>query len=271
MVLPDGTILNQLSTLRKDNTGERLIRNSGRWRSNESYIGYDLKQLFIGAEGTLGVVTGVSILTPVMPAATNAVVLALPSFDKVTPLYEIVKRDMGEILSAFEYMDRNAYTISVNHGQGKALSEEETKGAQCFVLVETSGGNRDHDEEVRVFSSRLRGFLITVHRQKLSGLLEKVMDPDTGLVTSGVLAQSPAQFDSLWAIREGIPEAVGKTGKAYKYDVSIPVSKFKEIVDKMKEHLRSKGMLHENAIKEVVSFGHFGDGAATFHPQIPRV
>ncbi|KAF9651398.1 FAD-binding domain-containing protein [Thelephora ganbajun] len=239
VVMPDGTILNQLSTLRKDNTG------------------YDLKQLFIGAEGTLGVVTGVSILTPVMPAATNAVVLALPSFDQVIPLYKIVKRDMGEILSAFEYMDRNAYTLSVKHGQGKALSEEETEGAQYFVLIETSGGNKEHDEE------------------KLSNLLEKVMDPDTGLVTSGVLAQSPTQFESLWAIREGIPEAVGKAGKAYKYDVSIPVSKFKEIVDKTREHLQSKGLLREDAVKEVVSYGHFGDGnihlniaAAAYTPEI---
>jgi FAD/FMN-containing dehydrogenase len=86
------------------------------------------------------------------------------------------------------------------------------------------------------------------------------MDPDAGLVTSGVLAQSPAQFESLWAIREGIPEAIGKSGKAYKYDVSIPASKFKEFVDKTKEHLRSKGLLHENAIKGVVGYGHFGDG-----------
>jgi len=86
------------------------------------------------------------------------------------------------------------------------------------------------------------------------------MDPDTGLVTSGVLAQSPTQFDSLWAIREGIPEAIGKAGKAYKYDFSVPVSKFKEIVDKVKDHLQSKGLLHEHAVKDVVSFGHFGDG-----------
>ena len=86
------------------------------------------------------------------------------------------------------------------------------------------------------------------------------MDTDAGLVTTGVLAQSPAQFESLWAIREGIPEAAGKEGKTYKYDVSIPVSKFKEIVDKTKEHLRSEGLLHENAVKSVIGYGHFGDG-----------
>jgi len=87
-----------------------------------------------------------------MPAATNAVVLALSSFDKVVPLYKTVKQDMGEILSAFEYMDRNAYSLSAKHGQGKGLSEEETEGAQCFVLIETSGGNKEHDEEVRASS-----------------------------------------------------------------------------------------------------------------------
>lgn len=90
------------------------------------------------------------------------------------------------------------------------------------------------------------------------------MDPDVGLATSGVLAQSPTQFESLWAIREGIPEAVGKEGKAYKYDISIPVSEFKAIVDKLKGHLQSKGMLHENAVKEVVGYGHFGDGTGHF-------
>lgn len=74
--------------------------------------------------------------------------LALSSFDQVIPLYKTVKRDMGEILSAFEYMDKDAYNLSVKHGQGKALSQKETDGAQHFVLIETSGGNKEHDEEV---------------------------------------------------------------------------------------------------------------------------
>ena len=63
-----------------------------------------------------------------------------------------------------------------------------------------------------------------------------------------------------------MPEAIGKAGKAYKYDFSIPVSKFKEFTDKTKDHLRSKGLLHENAVKDVVSFGHFGDGKETLPP-----
>lgn len=115
---------------------------------NANSTGYDLKQLFIGAEGTLGIITGVSILTPPAPQASNNVILALPRFENVLPLYKTVKRQLSEILSAFEFIDRTAYDLAVKHGQGRALSEEEVEGAECFVLVETSGGRREHDEEV---------------------------------------------------------------------------------------------------------------------------
>ncbi|EAU92870.2 D2HGD protein [Coprinopsis cinerea okayama7 len=239
VVLADGTILDQLTTLRKDNTG------------------YDLKQLFIGAEGTLGVITGVSILTPPAPQSTNNVILALPSYKNVLPLFQKVKHHLSEILSAFEFIDRTAYDLAVKHGQGRALSEDEVEGAECFVLVETSGGRREHDEE------------------KLNDLLESLLTADEPLINTGVLAQNPAQFASLWALREGVPEAVSKEGKAYKYDISIPVAKFQEVVDNTREHLRSKGLLHENAVKHVVGYGHVGDGnlhlnvvAHSFQPEI---
>ncbi|KAF5337329.1 hypothetical protein D9611_003319 [Ephemerocybe angulata] len=224
VVLPDGTILDQLTTLRKDNTG------------------YDIKQLFIGAEGTLGVVTAVSILTPPAPQASNNVILALPSFKNVLPLFQTVKRELSEILSAFEFIDRTAYDLAVKHGQGRALTEEEVEGAECFVLVETSGGRREHDEE------------------KLNDLLENLLTADEPLINTGVLAQNPAQFSSLWALREGVTEAVSKEGKAYKYDISIPLSSFQEVVDSTREHLRSKGLLHDKAVKAVLGYGHVGDG-----------
>ncbi|KAG5221453.1 actin interacting protein [Salix suchowensis] len=175
-------------------------------------------QLFIGAEGTLGIITGVSILTPPAPQASNNVILALPHFDNVLPLYKEVKRQLSEILSAFEFIDRTAYDLAVKHGQGRGLTEEEVDGAQCFVLVETSGGRRDHDEE------------------------------------------SPAQFSSLWSLREGVTEAVSKEGKAYKYDISVPLSTFKQVVDVTRDHLKSKGLLHDGAVKHVIGYGHVGDG-----------
>jgi len=224
VVLPDGSILDQLTTLRKDNTG------------------YDLKQLFIGSEGTLGIITGVSILTPPAPQASSNVILSLPSFNNVLPLYQIVKRQLSEILSAFEFIDRTAYDLAVKHGQGRALAEDEVAGAECFILVETSGGRREHDEE------------------KLADLLESLLNADKPLVNTGVLSQSPAQFSSLWALREGVPEAVSKEGKAYKYDISVPLSSFKEVVDNTREHLWSKGLLHDKAVKYVIGYGHVGDG-----------
>lgn len=75
-----------------------------------------------------------------------------------------------------------------------------------------------------------------------------------------MLSQSPAQFSSLWALREGITEAVSKEGKPYKYDISVPLSSFKIVVDGTREHLRSKGLLGDNAVKHVLGYGHVGDG-----------
>lgn len=86
------------------------------------------------------------------------------------------------------------------------------------------------------------------------------MEAEQPLINTGVLATSPAQFSALWAIREGLTEAVSKEGKAYKYDISVPLHKFKEVVDKTKEHLRQKDLLHDNAVKHVVGYGHVGDG-----------
>ena len=74
------------------------------------------------------------------------------------------------------------------------------------------------------------------------------------------MAQNPAQFSSIWALREGVTEAVSKEGKAYKYDISIPLSTFKECVDLTRERLRSKGLLSEDKVKAVMGYGHVGDG-----------
>ncbi|KAG2350529.1 FAD-binding domain-containing protein [Suillus weaverae] len=224
VVLPDGTILDQLSTLRKDNTG------------------YDLKQLFIGGEGTLGIVTGVSILTPPAPQATNNIFLALPRFDNVLPLFQTVKRQLGEIMSAFEYIDRTAYDMGLQHGLGPLLSADEVGDSQCFVLVETSGGNQDHDLE------------------KLNNLLENLLTADEPLINTGVLSQSPTQFNSIWALREGLTECVQKEGKPYKYDVSVPLADFQKVVDAVRERMISKGLYGDHAISKVMGYGHVGDG-----------
>lgn len=100
----------------------------------------------------------------------------------------------------------------------------------------------------------------TPRSQKLNTLLEYLMEAEEPLINTGVIATSPAHFSSLWAIREGLTEAVSKEGKAYKYDISVPLHKFKEVVDKTKDHLRQNGLLREDAVKYVVGYGHVGDG-----------
>lgn len=226
--------------------------------------GYDLKQLFIGAEGTLGVVTGVSILTPPAPRAINNVILALPTFENVLPLFKLARRDLSEILSAFEYIDRAAYDLSVKHGQGKGLSNDEIEGAECFVLLETSGGKKEHDEEVRIPSADAEPLIDVLPSKKLNSLLETLLESEQPLITTGALSQTPSQFASLWRLREGVPEAVSKEGKVYKYDISVPIGSFKEVVDTTKEQLRRKGLLCEGAVRHVVGYGHVGDGELIF-------
>ena len=111
-----------------------------------------------------------------------------------------------------------------------------------------------------VVGGRTHVSLLTLRCQKLNSLLESLMDADEPLINTGVIATSPAQFSSLWAIREGLTEAVSKEGKAYKYDISVPLHKFQEVVDKTKNHLRERDLLREDAVKYVVGYGHVGDG-----------
>ncbi|KAF8332344.1 putative DLD2-D-lactate dehydrogenase [Cantharellus anzutake] len=231
VVLPNGEILGELKTLRKDNTG------------------YDIKQLFIGSEGTLGVITGVAILTPPAPAATSALLLSLPSFSKVKEVFRTTKTNLGEILSAFEYFDRNAYDLVRRHTGKDALDEGEVGDSEAFVLIETSGGKREHDEA------------------KLEEFLEQIYAKED-FITSGVQSQSQDDFLSLWSFRELIPEAAGKMGKVYKYDISVPVSEFKAVTDTVRKHLKALNLIRAPGeekgggakVIEVIGYGHFGDG-----------
>ncbi|KAG0047551.1 hypothetical protein BGZ83_007405 [Gryganskiella cystojenkinii] len=220
VVLPDGTILDNLSTLRKDNTG------------------YDLKQLFIGSEGTLGIVTGVSILSPKRSKAVNVALLGLSSFEQVQTAYKRSRDELSEILSAFEFWDKASIDLVKKHlvaGNNDPLESTHP----FYVLIETSGSNKDHDDE------------------KLNNYLEGLLTDD--IVQDGVVAQDTTQFKNLWAIREGIPEACSKTGTVYKYDLSIPVPVFYQMVEDMRARLDKEGVLGKD-VECVVGFGHIGDG-----------
>ncbi|KAF9305933.1 hypothetical protein BGZ74_008267 [Mortierella antarctica] len=233
VVLPDGTILDNLSTLRKDNTGEDLAICKSRGR-------YDLKQLFIGSEGSLGIITGVSILAPKRSKAINVALLGVSSFEQVQNAFKRSRDELSEILSAFEFWDKASIDLVKQHlvaGANDPLESEHP----FYILIETSGSNKDHDDE------------------KLNNYLEGLLTDE--VVQDGVVAQDTTQFNNLWAIREGIPEACSKTGAVYKYDLSMPVPVLYDMVQDMRTRLDENGVLGEGKpVKCVVGFGHIGDG-----------
>ncbi len=221
VVLPDGTILDDLGKLKKNNTG------------------YDIKQLFIGGEGTIGIITGISIACPQRSKAVNVAFFGLPSYDHVQRAFKEAKVQLGEILSAFELMD----SLSQDYVHQVTGNKRPLEGDHPFYcLVETSGSNAEHDNE------------------KLEQFLEHVMGEE--IVSDGVLAQDETQAKSLWAWRDGITEALGHKGGVYKYDVSIPLTQLYRIVEDTREMLDAKGLLGDDDSKPasgVVGFGHMGD------------
>ncbi|KAI0445012.1 hypothetical protein F4803DRAFT_509871 [Xylaria telfairii] len=220
-VLPDGTIVDDLCTLRKNNTG------------------YDLKQLFIGGEGTIGMITAVSVQCPQRPKAVNVAFLGADSFEKIQRAFREAKAQLSEILSAFELMDSYSQDMVHRVRQNKRPLEGEHP---FYCLIETSGSNTEHDAE------------------KLERFLEDVMSKD--IIADGVLAQDETQIKSLWSQREGITECVGHFGGTYKYDVSIPLKDLYRLVDETRERIEAaglKGDTDEFPVVEVVGYGHMGD------------
>lgn len=221
-VLPDGTIFSGLDTLRKNNTG------------------YDLKQLFIGSEGTLGIITAVSVVCPQRPKAFNVAICGLESFDKAQRAFREAKSQLSEILSAFELMD------STSQEMVRAVTKKThplKSNHQFYCLIETSGSNSEHDQE------------------KLLAFLESAM-ADGIISDESVLAQDETQMKFLWSWREGIPECIGHWGGVYKYDVSIPLSDLYQLVEDTKERLVAAGMVGDEErypVVDVVGYGHMGD------------
>ncbi len=220
-VLPDGTIVDDLTTLRKNNTG------------------YDLKQLFVGAEGTIGIITGVSILCPQRSKAVNVAFFGLESYEKVQQAFKYAKGQLSEILSAFELMDNHSQTLVQRVTNNKRPLESEHP---FYCLIETSGSNAEHDNE------------------KLEKFLEFVMEE--GIIVDGTVAQDETQVKSLWGWREGIPECLGHWGGVYKYDLSIPISELYSLVEETRAKLTDAGLVGDDdshPVVDVVGYGHMGD------------
>ncbi|GAB1606163.1 D-2-hydroxyglutarate dehydrogenase, mitochondrial-like [Argonauta hians] len=210
-VLADGRVLDCMSSLKKNNTG------------------YDLKQLFIGSEGTLGLITKVSISCPQKPENVNVAFLGCNSFSDVLKIFKFTKQKLAEILSAFEFIDAESMTaVTENLNLSSPIGQ-----FPFYVLIETSGSNGSHDEE------------------KINGLLEDLMG--NGSVADGTVAGDMTQMANLWSLRERISESILKDGYCYKYDLSLCLSKFYDLV------LEVRNRTAHIPNTRVVGYGHVGD------------
>lgn len=220
VVLPDGRVLSDLSGLRKDNTG------------------YDLKQLFIGAEGTLGVVTAATLKLFPRPASTAVAIAAVEGPRAAVDLLGHMKDRTGGGVAAFELMPKAAIDLAAAHLPGvRAPLQSDPPWA---VLIEVTSAEPGRAEPML--------------EDALAAALE------AGLASDAVIAQSQAQAQSFWALREGIPEAEKAHGKAAKHDVSVPVSR-------MGAFMEEAIAMAQSADPEVmvIAFGHVGDGNVHFN------
>ncbi|XP_053388422.1 D-2-hydroxyglutarate dehydrogenase, mitochondrial-like, partial [Mercenaria mercenaria] len=220
-VLPDGEVLDCMSSLRKDNTG------------------YDVKQLFIGSEGTLGIITKAAILCPQKPQAVNVAFLGVDSFSRVLEVFKETKKNLAEILSAFEFLDAESLRV----GTDNLKLTSPISDHPFYVLIETSGSNSAHDEE------------------KLTKFLESMME--SGKVLDGTVAAENSKIQHIWNLRERVAEGLMHDGYCYKYDVSLPLENFYGLVSDMRDRLGDK-------VTRVVGYGHVGDGNLHLNATTPE-
>ncbi|CAH2076470.1 unnamed protein product [Thlaspi arvense] len=202
-VTANGNVLDMLGTLRKDNTG---------------------------SEGSLGIVTKVSILTPPKLSSVNVAFIACNDYLSCQKILVEAKKNLGEILSAFEFLDNSSMDLVLNHLDG--VRNPISSSDNFYILIETTGSDETHD------------------REKLEAFLLKSLEK--GLVSDGVIAQDINQASSFWRLREGITEALQKTGAFYKYDLSLPVEEIYNLVNDLRERLGD--------LANVMGYGHLGDG-----------
>jgi FAD/FMN-containing dehydrogenase len=221
VVMADGRVLAALKSLRKDNTG------------------YDVKSLFIGAEGTLGIITAASLKLFPVPADSATALVGIDSPRHALDLLARLRTAAADQVTSFELMPRIAVEMTVKHVAGVAnpLSFE----CPWYLLIELSSPNPN---------------------QNLTALLTSELQDAAacGGVQDAMLATSLAQAQTMWKLRESVPEAQRRHGASIKHDVSVPVSAIPTLIEKgsaLALRLAPEG--------DVVSYGHAGDGNLHFN------
>ena len=228
VVTAQGEVWYGTSGLRKDNTG------------------YDLRNLMIGSEGTLGIITAATLKLFPLPAARLTAWAATPTLAGAVALLGLAHRHLGAALTGFEVMGRFALTLVRKHmPQMRIPFVDEGKAPWC-VLLEAS----DSESETHA-------------RERFEALLEAALQD--GCVTDAVVAENLAQAQQLWHVRESIPLAQAQEGLNIKHDISIAVSRIPAFVSETDALLR-----REIAGVRLVNFGHLGDGNLHYNVQAPE-
>jgi FAD/FMN-containing dehydrogenase len=225
VVTAAGEVWEGLTGLRKDNTG------------------YDLRDLFIGSEGTLGIITAATLKLYPMPASTLTAWAAVPSLQDAVTLLGLAHRRLGAGLTGFEVMGQFALTLVARHFRELRVPLYE-ESPYC-VLLENSG----HETEQHA-------------KAQFESLLEDALED--GCATDAVVAENLAQAHQLWHIREAIPLAQAEEGLNIKHDISLPVSSIPEFCRVTDELLG-----REIPGVRLVNFGHLGDGNLHYNVQAP--
>ena len=228
VVTPEGEIWDGLKGLRKDNTG------------------YDLRDLFIGSEGTLGVITGATMKLYPKPAAQLTAWAAVPSMPAAVRLLGLAHRQLGAGLTGFEVMGQFALSFVSRHMPQLRIPFTDMKDeAPYCVLLE----NSDSESEQHA-------------RERFEQLLELALED--GCVVDAVVAESLAQANELWHIRESIPLAQAEEGPNIKHDISVAASRIPDYVEYTDAMLQ-----RELPGVRIVNFGHLGDGNLHYNVQAP--
>jgi FAD/FMN-containing dehydrogenase len=224
-VLPDGRIWNGLRKLRKDNTG------------------YDLKQLFIGSEGTLGIVTAAVLKLFPMPKSAATAFVALPSADAALKLLGVMRQRLGHSVTTFELMSDEALDLVSSHLNGERLPVDH-RGRWC-VLAEASSGDS---------------------QSELDSALEEALSHgmEQGWVLDASVASNTAQALQFWRLREEISDAQTRTGGSIRCDISVPLSDIPRFIA-----LASDAVRRIAPDSRMVVYGHMGDGNVHFNPLRP--
>ncbi len=214
VVRPDGSIWHGLTRLRKDNTG------------------YDLRDLMIGAEGTLGIITGAALRLVPQPAALGAAMLAVPSPAAALELLAMAQAQLGDFVSAFELIHRQGLDFLAEVGPEVKMPFAPCPDWMVLIDLGLPDGIAPDRALERLF----------------------VAATEAALVTDGVIAQSLADRQAFWHIRESIPEANRRIGSVSSHDISVPLGAVPDFIKKGQTAIAGIGDFRINC------FGHLGDG-----------